>query len=51
MGLTLYKLDRIMDGDLTELLDAVGSYHQAALLEANKTHEDGGRIEQRSNQQ
>lgn len=41
VGLTLYKLDRVMDGDLTELLDAVGSFHQAALLEANKTHEDG----------
>ena len=26
--------------DLTELLDAVGSFHQAALLEANQTHED-----------
>ncbi len=41
VGLTLYKLDRVMDGDLTELLDAVGSFHQAALLEANKTHQDG----------
>src|SRR6185369_16535279 len=38
VGLTLYKLDRVMEGDLTELLDAVGSFHQAALLEANKTH-------------
>ncbi len=41
VGLTLYKLDRVMDGDLTELLDAVGSYHQAALLQANQTSEHG----------
>jgi len=42
VGLTLYKLDRVMDGDLTELLDAVGSFHQAAMLEANRNPEDGG---------
>jgi peptide chain release factor 1 len=42
VGLTLYKLDRVMDGDLTELLDAVGAFHQAALLDANKDldHDD-----------
>jgi peptide chain release factor 1 len=39
VGLTLYKLDRVMDGDLTELLDAVGSFHQAALLQANQASE------------
>jgi hypothetical protein len=37
----LYKLDRVMDGDLTELLDAVGSFHQAALLQANQSSESG----------
>jgi peptide chain release factor 1 len=42
VGLTLYKLDRVMDGDLTELLDAVGSFHQAALLQANQNPENGG---------
>jgi peptide chain release factor 1 len=42
VGLTLYKLDRVMDGDLTELLDAVGSFHQAALLEANQSSEHSG---------
>ncbi|HTA90764.1 MAG TPA: peptide chain release factor 1 [Polyangiaceae bacterium] len=41
VGLTLYKLDRVMDGDLTELLDAVGSFHQAALLQANQSSEHG----------
>ena len=41
VGLTLYKLDRVMDGDLTELMDAVGSFHQAALLEASQSA-DGG---------
>jgi peptide chain release factor 1 len=33
IGLTLYKLDRMIQGDLDELIDAVGSWHQAALLE------------------
>jgi peptide chain release factor 1 len=34
MGLTLYKLDRVMEGELDELTDAVTSWHQAARLEA-----------------
>jgi peptide chain release factor 1 len=34
IGLTLYKLDRVMEGDLSELLDAVVAHHQAALLQA-----------------
>jgi len=42
VGLTLYKLDRVMDGDLTELLDAVGSFHQAALLQSNQASEHTG---------
>ncbi|MEO7035338.1 MAG: peptide chain release factor-like protein, partial [Polyangiaceae bacterium] len=42
VGLTLYKLDRVMDGDLTELLDAVGSFHQAALLQANQATDHTG---------
>ncbi len=33
VNLTLYKLDRIMDGDLQELIDAIVAWHQAALLE------------------
>ena len=33
VGLTLYKLDRVMDGELQELIDAVVAWHQAALLE------------------
>ena len=33
IGLTLYKLDRVIDGDLSELMDAVGAWHQAAQLE------------------
>jgi peptide chain release factor 1 len=36
IGLTLYKLDRVMEGDLKEMLDALVSHHQAALLEAQK---------------
>ncbi len=33
IGLTLYKLDRVIQGDLDELIDAVGAWHQAAQLE------------------
>jgi peptide chain release factor 1 len=32
INLTLYKIDAMMDGDLTELLDALASEHQAELL-------------------
>ena len=35
VGLTLYKLDRVMEGDLQELIDAVGAWHQAAQLDAS----------------
>lgn len=34
IGLTLYQLDRVIEGDLQELVDAVVSYHQAQLLAA-----------------
>ncbi len=40
IGLTLYKLDRVMDGELGEMLDAVVAFQQAALLEANKPHSE-----------
>lgn len=33
IGLTLYQLDRVMEGDLSELIDALVSFHQAAELE------------------
>lgn len=32
IGLTLYKLDRVIEGDLGELLDSVSSWHQAERL-------------------
>ncbi len=32
IGLTLYKLDRIMEGELDELIDALTADHQSALL-------------------
>ncbi len=34
IGLTLHSLDRVMNGDLAELLSALRASHQAALLEA-----------------
>jgi peptide chain release factor 1 len=40
IGLTLYKLDRVMEGDLSEMLDAVVAHHQAALLQAQQPHGD-----------
>ena len=33
IGLTLYQLDRVMDGDLGELTSAIVAWHQAAALE------------------
>lgn len=32
VGITLYKLDRVIEGELGELVDAVVSFHQAELL-------------------
>ena len=34
INLTLYKLDQVMDGDLSELTDALTAEHQAELLAA-----------------
>ncbi|MFT5459704.1 MAG: peptide chain release factor 1, partial [Myxococcota bacterium] len=34
IGLTLYKLDSIVNGDLTEMVDTLTAAHQAKLLEA-----------------
>ena len=36
IGLTLYELDRIIEGDLDQLIAALGSWHQAQLLEQNQ---------------
>lgn len=41
IGLTLYKLDRVMEGDLAELLDAVVAHYQAVLLQTHQPHGDG----------
>ena len=35
IGLTLYKIDSMMDGDLDELIDALVADHQAELLKEN----------------
>jgi peptide chain release factor 1 len=35
INLTLYKLAEIMEGDLDEVLDALGAHHTAELLKAN----------------
>ena len=34
IGLTLYELDRIMEGDVEQLISALSSWHQAQLLES-----------------
>jgi len=36
VGLTLYKLDRVMEGDLGELMDAVTAFHEAERLRAQE---------------
>jgi peptide chain release factor 1 len=36
IGLTLHKLDRVIDGDLQELLDAVVAWHQAERLKGDE---------------
>ncbi len=35
IGLTLHKLDRVIEGDLDELITALRTHHQAALLRAS----------------
>ncbi|MCX7807769.1 MAG: peptide chain release factor 1 [Deltaproteobacteria bacterium] len=39
IGLTLYKLDQVIDGDLDELLDALRAHHIASLLEKQAREE------------
>jgi peptide chain release factor 1 len=36
IGLTLYELDRIIEGDLDQLIAALGAWHQAQELEASQ---------------
>jgi peptide chain release factor 1 len=33
VGITLYKLDQVMEGDLEDLMNALSAWHQAGLLE------------------
>jgi len=35
IGLTLYELDRVIEGDLDQLVNALGAWHQAQLLESD----------------
>jgi len=42
IGLTLYKLDRVMLGELDELVEAVSSYQQAERLQQADNLELGG---------
>ena len=41
IGLTLYKLDRVMEGDIEEMIDAVIAHQQAAALQAQNTSGEG----------
>ena len=36
IGLTLHKLDRVIDGDLEDLLQALVSWHQAERLKGDQ---------------
>jgi peptide chain release factor 1 len=40
IGLTLYKLDRVMEGDLEELLEAVVAWHQAERLQRARAEQE-----------
>ena len=35
IGLTLYKLDAILNGDLDELIDAIVTFYRAEMLKAD----------------
>jgi peptide chain release factor 1 len=37
IGLTLHELDRVMEGAVDQLVDALTAHHQAALLEASQS--------------
>lgn len=41
IGLTLYELDRIIEGDLEALISALVAWHQARLLEATRETDSG----------
>lgn len=41
LGLTLYKLDRVIEGDLKELIDSVVSHYQAELLSQMQSDQAG----------
>ena len=38
IGLTLYKIDSVMDGDLDEIIDALATADQAEKLKMTKEH-------------
>ena len=42
VGLTLYKLDRVMEGDLAELIDALVAWTEAERLKAQDERTVGG---------
>jgi peptide chain release factor 1 len=44
IGLTLYKLDRVMEGELHELIEALGAWHQAAQLENQSPQRDPAKV-------
>jgi peptide chain release factor 1 len=41
IGLTLYELDRVIEGELDGMINALVAWHQARLLEATKEHDQG----------
>jgi len=41
IGLTLYELDRIIEGEIDGIINALVAWHQARLLEATKEHGPG----------
>jgi peptide chain release factor 1 len=39
IGLTLYKLDYILDGEIDEIIDALSTYYQAEALKSHSSNE------------
>ncbi len=41
IGLTIYELDRVIEGELDNIINALVAWHQARLLESTKEHDQG----------
>ncbi len=40
IGLTLYRLEHVLDGDLDEIIDALATHFESETMQADETHEE-----------